>query len=87
MDRKPYLLAKTMTKAELDYLGSMNMSDELSNEAYQKIVNHFEEPEETFANLKKQIWKDAEDVLGNDMVEYYTVIDIIARYFGLQEEE
>ena len=76
-----------MTKAELDYLGSMNMSDELSNEAYQKIVNHFEEPEETFANLKKQIWKDAEDVLGNDMVEYYTVIDIIARYFGLQEEE
>lgn len=31
-----------MTKEELDFIGSMNMCDEISNKAYQKIVNHFE---------------------------------------------
>ena len=32
-----------MTREELDFVGSMNMCDEISNEAYQKIVCHFEE--------------------------------------------
>ena len=75
-----------MTKAEIEFLGSMNMCDELSNEAYQKIVNHFEEPEEIMAELKKQLWKEADDVLGNDMVEFYTVLNILARYFGTDED-
>ena len=34
-----------MTKEELDFIGSMNMCDEISNEAYKKIVNHIEETE------------------------------------------
>lgn len=75
-----------MTKAEIEFLGSMNMCDELSNEAYRKIVNHFEEPEEIMAELKKQLWKEADDVLGNDMVEFYTVLNILARYFGTDED-
>ena len=32
-----------MTKKELDFIGSMNMCDEISNEAYEKIVCHAEE--------------------------------------------
>lgn len=32
-----------MTKEELDFIGSMNMCDEISNEAYEKIVCHAEE--------------------------------------------
>jgi hypothetical protein len=34
-----------MTKEELDFIGSMNMCDEISNDAYEKIVNHIEETE------------------------------------------
>ena len=34
-----------MTKEELDFIGSMNMCDEISNEAYEKIVCHVEETE------------------------------------------
>ncbi len=30
-----------MTKKELDFIGSMNMCDEISNKAYHKIVNRF----------------------------------------------
>ena len=33
----------TMTREELDFIGSMNMCDEISNEAYKKIVCHCEE--------------------------------------------
>lgn len=76
-----------MTKAEIEFLGGMNMCDELSNEAYRKIVNHFEEPEEVMAELKKQLWKEIDDVLGNDMVEYYTVLNILARYLGVDEND
>ena len=32
-----------MTKEELDFIGSMNMCDEISNEAYKKIVCHCED--------------------------------------------
>lgn len=32
-----------MTREELDFIGSMNMCDEISNEAYEKIVRHAEE--------------------------------------------
>ncbi len=34
-----------MTKEELDFIGSMNMCDEISNEAYKKIMCHCEERE------------------------------------------
>ncbi len=32
-----------MTREDLDFIGSMNMCDEISNEAYKKIVCHYEE--------------------------------------------
>ena len=32
-----------MTKEEADFIGSMNMCDEISNEAYKKIMCHCEE--------------------------------------------
>ena len=32
-----------MTREELDFIGSMNMCDEISNEAYKKIVCHCDE--------------------------------------------
>lgn len=32
-----------MTRKDLDFIGSMNMCDEISNEAYKKIVRHYEE--------------------------------------------
>lgn len=32
-----------MTKEELDFIGSMNMCDEISNDAYKKIACHVEE--------------------------------------------
>jgi len=34
-----------MTREELDFIGAMNMCDEISNEAYRKITIHFEEQE------------------------------------------
>lgn len=34
-----------MTREEMDFIGSMNMCDEISNEAYQKIMTHCEEQE------------------------------------------
>jgi len=34
-----------MTREEIDFIGSMNMCDEISNEAYKKIVCHCEEQE------------------------------------------
>ena len=32
-----------MTREEMDYIGALNMCDEISNEAYQKIMAHCEE--------------------------------------------
>ena len=34
-----------MTREEMDFIGSMNMCDEISNEAYRKIITHCEEQE------------------------------------------
>lgn len=34
-----------MTRKDLDFIGSMNMCDEISNDAYKKIVCHCEERE------------------------------------------
>lgn len=34
-----------MTREEIDFIGSMNMCDEISNEAYKKIMCHCEEQE------------------------------------------
>lgn len=34
-----------MTREEMDFIGGMNMCDEISNEAYKKIMCHCEEQE------------------------------------------
>ena len=42
-----------MTREELDFIGSMNMCDEISDDAYKKIVCHCEEQEPTSIILDK----------------------------------
>jgi hypothetical protein len=36
-----------MTKEEIDFIGAMNMCDEISDEAYKKIMCHCEVQEES----------------------------------------
>lgn len=43
-----------MTREELDFIGSMNMCDEISNEAYKKIVCHCEEQEPCEDTISRQ---------------------------------
>ena len=48
-----------MTREELDFIGSMNMCDEISNEAYKKIVCHCEEQEpceDAMNRILKRMW-------------------------------
>ncbi len=44
-----------MTREDLDFIGSMNMCDEISNEAYKKIVCHCEEQEHIFDKIIEDI--------------------------------
>lgn len=46
-----------MTKEELNFIGSMNMCDEISNEAYKKIVNHVEETEISDDCVSLEVYK------------------------------
>lgn len=39
-----------MTREEADFIGGMNMCDEISNEAYRKIMCHCEEQEPTMGH-------------------------------------
>lgn len=48
-----------MTREELDFIGAMNMCDEISNEAYKKIVCHFEEQEPCDDCVSRQAVDDA----------------------------
>lgn len=48
-----------MTREELDFIGSMNMCDEISNEAYKKIVCHCEEQEPCEDAVSRQAVIDA----------------------------
>lgn len=50
-----------MTREDLDFIGSMNMCDEISNEAYKKIVCHFEEQEPKTGHCKDcRWWRDSD---------------------------
>ena len=48
-----------MTREEMDFIGSMNMCDEISNEAYQKIMTHCEEQEPCEDCISRQAVVDA----------------------------
>ena len=54
-----------MTREELDFIGSMNMCDEISDEAYKKIVCHCKEQ------------KPCEDAISRQAVD--TLVDELAR--------
>ena len=49
-----------MTQKEMDYIGSLNMCDEISNEAYKKIMAHCEdqEPCDDTVTLTKEAYSD-----------------------------
>lgn len=47
-----------MTREELDFIGSMNMCDEISNEAYKKIVCHCGEQEPCEDAISRQVVLD-----------------------------
>ena len=44
-----------MTREEMDFIGSMNMFDEISNEAYKKIMTHCEEQEPCEDCISRQV--------------------------------
>lgn len=50
-----------MTKEELDFIGSMNMCDEISNEAYKKIVCHCEDQQPCEDAVNRQAVLDTLD--------------------------
>lgn len=52
-----------MTREEADFIGGMNMCDEISNEAYKKIMCHCEEQEPCEDAISRQA---VMDVLCND---------------------
>lgn len=47
-----------MTKEELDFIGSMNMCDEISNDAYKKIVCHVDETDISEDCVNRQAVKE-----------------------------
>ena len=71
-----------MTKEELDFIGSMNLCDEISNEAYEKIVCHVEETEisddcVSRAEVKK-IAKEMFLEVANMDLDIHTISDCIS---------
>lgn len=55
-----------MTREEMDFIGSMNMCDEISNEVYQKIMAHCEEQEPCEDCISRQAvleWLKDKDII------------------------
>ena len=60
-----------MTNEEMDFIGSMNMCDEISNEAYRKIMTHCEEQEPCEDAISRQdAIKKVSEILKGVFVEY-----------------
>lgn len=53
-----------MTREELDFIGSMNMCDEISNEAYKKIVCHCREQEPKWIPVSERLPNNRDWYLG-----------------------
>ena len=64
-----------MTNEEMNFIGSMNMCDEISNEAYQKIMTHCEEQEPCDDYVdKKELLKSIEVALdATDINDEYSI--------------
>ena len=72
-----------MTKQEADFIGSMNMCDEISNEAYKKIMCHCEVEESQPITSPSQHWaKQAEnfgEIAMNEIKKARSCEDCISR--------
>ena len=66
-----------MTKEELDFIGSMNMFDEISNEAYKKIVCHCEEQEPCDDAISRHDAIRLADELKNDLPDDERLADMV----------
>lgn len=69
-----------MTREEMNFIGGMNMCDEISNEAYKKIMCHCEELEPCDDCISRQAVHDLiatwlSDYLLDDTREVLEVID------------
>ena len=56
-----------MTREELNFIGSMNLCDEISNEAYKKIVCHCREQEPCEDAISRQAVLDEISDYNNDL--------------------
>lgn len=88
-----------MTRKEANFISAMNMCDEISNEAYKKIMCHCEEQEPILDKISAEIMQldyDLEDVDYDydDMAQTETVhiicreqvLQIIDKYRGESKE-
>lgn len=57
-----------MTREEMDFIGAMNMCDEISNEAYRKIMTHCEEQEPCDCISRQAVI----DEMGDTNMDIYT---------------
>lgn len=85
-----------MTREDLDYIGAMNLHDEISNEAYKKIACHFEgqEPKtdnrvKIELNRVKNELEPCEDAISRqavlDLVEHYNSDGLGSVFYGYEE--
>lgn len=68
-----------MTREDLDFIGAMNMCDEISNEAYKKIMCHCDEQEPCENAISRQavleMAYDMSAIDGEHFTEPYMVVD------------
>lgn len=80
-----------MTREEADFIGAMNMCDEISNEAYKKIMCHCEEQEPILDKIGAEIVSDEEKWwygVDNDCyMKLSDVLKIINKYKVKSENE
>lgn len=79
-----------MTKEEADFIGAMNMCDEISNEAYKKIMCHCEEQEPCEDAVSRELKIGDEIYIRanvNEIRKDYIICENAGGYFGTVREE
>ena len=87
-----------MTREEADFIGALNMCDEISNEAYKKIMCHCEEQEPCEDAISRQAVLDAfglsektrkygGDHSGYDTMMLYEIQDVIESQPSVKPQE
>ena len=67
-----------MTREEADFIGSMNMCDEISNEAYKKIMCHCEEQEPCEdAISREQLERELHAQMAVDAISKEVALDML----------